>query len=107
MEILKTGLKLVGSAALGTAGIASAILRTAASAAGSDELADVIGTIQDASFNKIQDIWTPDEEKDEKYYERQGERSMERAEYATRSGEAKRNEYERMKAKVERERNNH
>ena len=105
MGILKTGLKLVGSAALGTAGVASAILRTAASAAGSDELADAIGSIQDASFNKIQDMWTPDEKKTEAYYERQDERSMERAESAARSGEAKRRDYERMKAKAEREKN--
>ena len=105
MGILKTGLKLIGSAALGTAGIASAVLRTAVSAAGSDELADAIGGIQDASFNKIQDMWTPDEKKDENYYERQCEKSIERAESAARMGEAKRREYERMKEKVERERN--
>lgn len=102
MEILKTGLKLIGSAALGTAGIASTILRTVASAAGSDELADVIGCIQDASFNKIQDIWTPDEEKDETYYERQDEKSIKRAETAAQLGETKRREYERLKEKVER-----
>lgn len=106
MGILKTGLKLVGSVALGATGVASTILCTAASAAGADELADVIGSIQDASFNKIQDMWTPDEEKDDSYYERQEEKQMERRESAARSGETKRNEYERMKAKAERERNN-
>ena len=97
MGFLKTGLKLAGSAALGATGIASAILRTAASAAGSDELADAIGSLQDKSFDKIQDMWTPDEEKDEKYYERQAEKSMERAESAARLGEQKRREYESMK----------
>lgn len=105
MGILKTGLKLIGSAALGTAGIASAILRTAACAAGSDELADAIGSIQDKSFDTIRDMWTPDEAKNEEYYEAQAERSIARAENAARTGEAKRREYERMKEKAETKRN--
>ena len=97
MGVLKTGLKVVGSAALGAAGIASTILRGVASAAGSEELADAIGSIQDKSFETIRDMWTPDEEKTEAYYEAQAERSMERAESAARIGEQKRREYERMK----------
>ena len=105
MGILKTGLKIVGSAALGVTGVASTLLRTAASAAGSDELADMIGSVQDASFNKIQDMWTPDENKDDAYYERQCARSEERAESAARIGEAKRQEYEQLKERAERERN--
>lgn len=100
---MKTGLKLAGSAALGAAGIASAILRTAASAAGSDELADTIGSIQNKSFDKIQDMWTPDEEKTEEYYERQAEKRVTRAEQAARLGEEKRREYERMKESSGRE----
>ena len=100
MGILKTGLKLVGSAALGTAGIASTILRSCASAAGNDELADVIGEVQNKSFNTIQDMWTSDEKKTEAYYEAQAEKSAERSENAFRSGESKRREYERMKEKM-------
>lgn len=103
MGILKTGLKLVGSAALGTAGIASAVLRTAAVASGSDELADVIGNIQDKSFDKIRDIWTPEEKKTDEYYEAQAERSADRAESAAREGEAFRRKYERMKEQAEKE----
>ena len=101
MGFLKTGLKVVGSAALGAAGIASTILRGVANAAGADELADVIGSVQDKSFETIRDMWTPDEEKTEKYYEAQAERSMDRAESAARFGEAKRREYERMKEQTE------
>lgn len=99
MGLLKTGLKVVGSAALGAAGVASTLLRAAANAAGSDELADVIGSIQDKSFETIRDMWTPDEEKTEEYYEAQAERSMQRAETSARIGEQKRCEYERMKEK--------
>ena len=105
MGILKTGLKLVGSVALGTVGVASTILRTAANAAGSDGLADAIGNIQDKSFDTIRDMWTPEDKKTEEYYEAQAERSMERTENAARNGEIKRREYERMKEKIERENN--
>ena len=97
MGILKTGLKIVGSAALGTAGIASTVLRTAACATGNDELASAIGNVQDKSFETIRDMWTPDEEKNENYYEAQAERSARREESAYRSGESTRRDYERMK----------
>ena len=101
MSILKTGLKLAGSVALGAAGVASTVLRGVASAAGNDELADAIGKVQDGSFEKIRDIWTPEEEKDDAYYEAQVERSISRAENATRYGEQKRREYERAKERNE------
>lgn len=97
MGILKTGLKLVGSVALGATGIASTVLRGAASAAGNDELADAIGRVQDGSFEKIRDMWTPEEKKDDAYYDAQAERSISRAESATRRGEQIRREYERSK----------
>ena len=97
MGILKVGLKIVGSTALGTAGIASAILRKCAYAAGSEELANAIGNIEDKSFDTIRDMWTSDDEKNEKYYEAQAERQAERAENAMRSGEAMRREYEKAK----------
>lgn len=103
MGILKTGLKVIGSATLGAVGIASAVVRVGASAIGVDILADGIGVIQDASFEAIRDMWTPDKKKTDKYYEAKAERSAERAENAARSGEAKRREYERMKEKMNRE----
>lgn len=103
MSLLKTGLKIAGSAALGTAGIASTILRTAACATGKDELASALGSVQDKSFETIRDMWTPDEKKDEKYYEDQAERCARREESAYRSGEAKRQEYERMKESLDTE----
>lgn len=79
MGILKTGLKLVGSVALGTVGVVSTVLRTAANAADSDGLADAIGNIQNKSFDTIRDMWTPDERKDNEYYESQDMKSEERA----------------------------
>ena len=42
MGILKTGLKLVGSVALGATGVASTVLRGMVSATGNDGLADAI-----------------------------------------------------------------
>ena len=97
MGFIKGCLKVAGSAALGAAGIASTVLRTAAHVAGSDELADAIGSIQDKSFETIRDMWTPEEEKTEKYYEAQAERSARSADSARNLVEAKRQEYERMR----------
>ena len=97
MEILKTGLKLAGSAALGTVGLASTLLRQLAYATGSDEVAALVGGIQDASFEAIHDMWTPEEERTDAYYEAKGERAMCRAESAARAGEKVRREYERRK----------
>ena len=100
MGILKGCAKLVGSVVLGTTGVAAAILRACASGAGMDEAADVIGSIQDKSFNAIQDMWTPEENKDEYYYENQAQKSADRAETATRVGAQKRQEIARMKEKA-------
>ena len=100
MGFIKGCLKVAGSAALGAAGVAAAVLRTGAPAVGSDELADAIGSLEDKSFETIRDIWTPEEEKTEKYYEAQAERSARRAESARSSGEAKRREFERLKEKA-------
>lgn len=97
MSFLKGCVKVVGSVALGATGVASTLLRTGLSAAGMDELADAVGTIQDGSFNKIQDMWTPDEQKTEEYYEKQADRMMSRAESAARMGEEQRRKYEKMK----------
>ena len=106
MGILKFGLKLIGSAALGTAGIASGALRQIANAAGADGLADAIGSIQDKSFNTIQDMWTPDENKDEAYYDNQMEKSADRAESSARSAEKLRSEYELQKERKSNQNNN-
>ena len=100
MGILKGCAKLVGSVALGATGVASSVLRACASAAGMDEVADVIGTIQDKSFDTVQDMWTPDDQKTDDYYEAREEKHMQRAETAARVGETKRREYERMKEKA-------
>lgn len=100
MGILKGCAKIVGSVVLGATGVASSVLRACASGAGMDEIADAIGNIQDKSFDKIQDMWTPDEEKTEEYYEKQCEKSISRQESATRIGEQKRREIERMKEKA-------
>lgn len=99
MGILKAGLKIVGSTALGTAGVASAILRKCAYAAGSEELANIIGSIEDKSFDTIRDMWTSDDQKNENYYEAQAERQAEREENARRSGEAMKREYDKAKEK--------
>ena len=97
MDILKGIGKVLGTTALGAAGVASTVLRGMASAVGSDELADVIGSIQDKSFNAIEDMWTPEEKKTEEYYESQMNKSISRAESAVQYGEQKRREYEKMK----------
>lgn len=97
MGLLKFVGKTIGSAALVVTGTASALVRQCAYAAGNDELGDAIGGLQDKSFDTIRDMWTPDEEKDDSYYEKQAERSADRTESAIRSGEAKRLEYEQRK----------
>lgn len=104
MGILKTGLKLVGSAALGATGLASTILRGCVNAAGMDELAEAIGTVQNKSFDTIQDMWTPDNQKNDEYYEAREEKHFDRADSARRIGESKRREYERLREKAENER---
>ena len=100
MSFLKGCAKLVGSAVLGATGVAATVMRTAASGAGMDEIADMIGTVQDKSFNTIQDMWTPEEAKTEEYYEKQAINSARRAESAYNTGEQKRREIERMKEKM-------
>ena len=92
--------KTVGTVLLGSAGIASTLLRECACAAGKDELADAIGNIQDKSFETIRDMWTSEENKTESYYIEQTELSADRAKSAARAGEAKRREYERLKSKA-------
>ena len=101
MGLLKGALKLAGSAALVATGAAATLVREAGSATGSDVLSDVAGTIQDASFEKIRDMWTPDEKKDDAYYEAQAKRSERRAEDAERRGSQFRKQYEKEKAKYE------
>ncbi len=78
MGLLKGALKLVGSAALVVTGTASAIVRQVANATDNPELENLVGRAQDASFNKIKDMWTSDDEKDDKYYENQQEKSLDR-----------------------------
>lgn len=105
MGILKTGLKVIGSGALISVGVVSTVVRAGASALGADGLAGGIGTIQDASFETVRDMWTPDEKKTDEYYERKAERSAERAENAVNYGESKHREYERMKEKMNKDNN--
>jgi hypothetical protein len=64
-----------------------------------DALADAVGSLEDKSFNTLEDMWTPDEEKTDEYYEAQAEKSGRRAESAQRNGEARRREIERMREK--------
>ena len=78
MGLLKGALKVVGSAALVVSGTASAIIRQAANAAENSELESLMGRAQDASFNKIKDMWTSDEKKDDAYYEKQDDASIRR-----------------------------
>ena len=101
MGLLKGALKLAGSAALVATGAAATLAREAGSATGIDMLTDVAGMAQDASFEKIRDMWTPDEKKDEAYYEAQVKRSERRAEDAERRGSQFRKQYEKEKAKYE------
>lgn len=100
MGIIKGVGKVIGTAVLGATGVASTVLRACASGTGMNEVADAIGKIQDKSFDTIQNMWTPDERKTEDYYEAQAQKSIDRAESATRTGEAKRREIERMKEKA-------
>ena len=100
MGILKTGLKLVGSVALGAVGLASTVVRTCASGAGMDGVAEVVGSIQDKSFDTIQDMWTPDEKKNDEYYERRCEKSEQRRESAQRNGQRQREKIERAREEM-------
>ena len=106
MGIFKTGLKIVGSAALGVTGVASSVIRKAAYASGNEGLAEIAGSVVDKSFNTISDMWTPDEKKTEDYYNKQDERSMDRAEMSANSAQAFKREYDRAKVEAEKKRNN-
>jgi len=101
MGLLKGALKLAGSAALAATGAAATLAREAGSATGIDVLTDIAGMAQDASFEKIRDMWTPDEKKDEAYYEAQAKRSERRAVDAEHRGSQFRKQYEKEKAKYE------
>ena len=79
MGLIKLVGKTVGTAALVVTGTVSAIVRQAANFANNAELESLLGKAQDASFNKVKDMWTADENKDGKYYEKQDLKSMERA----------------------------
>ena len=102
MGFLKGCAKAVGSVALGAAGLTSAVLRACASGAGMDGVAEAIGTIEDKSFETIQNMWTPEEERTEEYYQEQEERSMRRRENAERSGAQQRAKIEKMMEERER-----
>ena len=77
MGLLKGCAKLVGSAVLGVTGVASSVVRACVSGAGMDELADMVGKLEDKSFEAIENMWTPDEEKNDEYYERQAQKRRE------------------------------
>ena len=97
MGLLKTGLKVVGSVALCAGGITSKVLRQCACATDKYEAADTLGNLEDKCFETIRDMWTPQEKRDETYYEKQNERSMERYESAMREGEKLRQQLEHKK----------
>lgn len=101
MGILEKGLKItgkvVGSAALGAAGVAAGVLRSAANATGADGVSELIGKVQDKSLDTVRDMWTPEEEKTDEYYESQAMRSIQRANNAERTGESYRRKYEQAK----------
>ena len=78
MGVLKFVGKTLGTATLVVTGSASALVRKAASMADNAELESLLGRAQDASFNKIKDMWTADDKKDGKYYDNQNLKSMER-----------------------------
>lgn len=101
MGLLDGTLKLAGSVVLAATGVVATVAREAGNATGIDILTDVAGTIQDASFEKIRDMWTPDDEKDDAYYEAQAERSERRATSAEHTGQQFRKRYEKEHAKYE------
>ena len=101
MGLLDGTLKLAGSVVLAATGVVATVARAAGNATGIDILTDVAGTIQDASFEKIRDMWTPDDEKDDAYYEAQAKRSERRAADAEYRGSQFRKQYEKEKAKYE------
>lgn len=101
MGLLKGALKLAGSAALAATGIAATVARGALTGIGADEVADLAGMAQDKSLEKIRDMWTPDEKKDDAYYEAQAKRAEDRALTARRGAEQFRQRYEKEKKKFE------
>lgn len=58
--LLKGALKLAGSAALGAVGVAATVAREAGNLTGSELLSDLAGTVQDASFETVRDMWGMD-----------------------------------------------
>lgn len=93
MGLLDGTLKLAGSVVLAATGVVATVAREAGNATGIDTLTDVAGMAQDASFEKIRDMWTPDEKKDDAYYEAQAKRSERRAADAERKGKQVRKQY--------------
>ena len=79
MGLLKFVGKTIGTATLVVTGTASAVVRKVANMADNSELESIFGRAQDASFNKIKDMWTTDERKDDKYYNNQETKSEERS----------------------------
>lgn len=57
MGLLKTGLKLVGTAALVVTGTASTVLKGVSEAAGVEIGSELFTATKDASFNGIRSIW--------------------------------------------------
>ena len=98
-NLAKGALKLAGSAALTATGVTATFVRQVGCLSGVDVLENVAGTIQDKSFEKIRDMWTPEDKKDDAYYDAQAERAMRRAESAQKKAEQFRENYEREKEK--------
>jgi len=79
--------KVVKTASWGTVGVISNAVRIAAGAAENEQLESFVGDLQDKSFNRINDIWTPDEKKNDDYFEAQMERNAELADSAVRASQ--------------------
>lgn len=61
MGLLKTGLKLVGTAALVVTGTASTVLKGVSEAAGVEIGSELFGATKDASFDGIRNLWNSDD----------------------------------------------
>lgn len=101
MSLLKNVLKVAGSAALVATGAASTLARGMMTSTGNDKMADLMGKVQNASLEKVRDIWTPDENKDDVYYAKQAERELKRELAAERYGEQQRQKYQHIKEEQE------
>lgn len=101
MGFFKNTVKVAGSAVLAATGVASTVVRGVCKTAGIDVFADLAGYAQNASFEKIRDIWTPDEQKNDAYYEARERRKASRSEAVDSFAQQERSHFERQQAEIE------